>query len=507
MKTCMTISTVLLLLQLMMSSPTFAEGPGTEMKPGIHDLTYISEVDETEQPFQLFIPTAAEDSDSPLPLVVVLHGHGANWKSWFAATDVTEWGEKHGYVVLSPQGRGNFFYRSLGEKDVFDTIDEAKTKVNIDNTRIYLMGHSMGGWGTWHLATSYPDFWAGIAPMAGWAPLDKVSNLGPLDPIVIHGDKDEAVDFQHGIEASKALSEEGISHRFIRVRGAGHESSLISDYLETIHDHFAMRQKPAPPEKILHRTYLPQRGQAWWIGILDMRTEGSIAEIEAEIKGNEIRVVTENVSALAIYTEHLPEEVPAELNLILQGSPKGVVETDSGKIYALNIENNYFSEMADTEIDKLLVPKVIGPLKTPHEDWLKRAGSLISGRHPNAHVLLTETFLLPESTGDEVDSGTLIDLYVRPNASLVLGSIPESQLIDILDNQEEWRSPWWKPVYVYPELKGNSRRSNVTVLLPYDLYHLLKENRLLDPPSSPFVPFSQTIREILLDEVKKEGSF
>ncbi|MBL0176999.1 MAG: prolyl oligopeptidase family serine peptidase [Ignavibacteria bacterium] len=44
----------------------------------------------------------------------------------------------------------------------------AKKKFAIDESRVYLTGHSMGGHGTWHLGTLYPDKWAAIGPSAGW---------------------------------------------------------------------------------------------------------------------------------------------------------------------------------------------------------------------------------------------------------------------------------------------------------------------------------------------------
>ena len=38
---------------------------------------------------------------------------------------------------------------------------------NVDTNRIYLTGHSMGGFGTWHFGPQYAHLWAAISPMAG----------------------------------------------------------------------------------------------------------------------------------------------------------------------------------------------------------------------------------------------------------------------------------------------------------------------------------------------------
>ena len=46
-------------------------------------------------------------------------------------------------------------------------LQRVRQQYKIDESRIYLMGHSMGGIGTWKIAPKYPDIWAAIAPIAG----------------------------------------------------------------------------------------------------------------------------------------------------------------------------------------------------------------------------------------------------------------------------------------------------------------------------------------------------
>src|SRR5205823_11075529 len=54
----------------------------------------------------------------------------------------------------------------LSEKDVLNVLALVRKEFTIDDKRIYLMGHSMGGAGAWHLGTKYPNLWAGLAPIA-----------------------------------------------------------------------------------------------------------------------------------------------------------------------------------------------------------------------------------------------------------------------------------------------------------------------------------------------------
>ncbi len=50
-----------------------------------------------------------------------------------------------------------------------DVLAEVRRDYKIDPNRIYLMGHSMGGYGTWSIAMAHPDVFAAIGPISGGA--------------------------------------------------------------------------------------------------------------------------------------------------------------------------------------------------------------------------------------------------------------------------------------------------------------------------------------------------
>jgi poly(3-hydroxybutyrate) depolymerase len=60
--------------------------------------------------------------------------------------------------------------RYLSETDVMNVLEIVIDEYNIDPDRVYLMGHSMGGMGTYVLGRKYPERWAAIAPMSGTLP-------------------------------------------------------------------------------------------------------------------------------------------------------------------------------------------------------------------------------------------------------------------------------------------------------------------------------------------------
>lgn len=139
-------------------------------------------------PYRVFVP-AKYDGKTKLPLVVVLHGGGADQDTYFKLRGpvLTTEAEKHGFIIVTPLGyrpsggwgrvaggpgsasvpdAGRVRMGELSEKDAFNVIDLVSKEYVTDPNRTYLMGNSMGGGGTWHLGAKYAEKWAAIAPCA-----------------------------------------------------------------------------------------------------------------------------------------------------------------------------------------------------------------------------------------------------------------------------------------------------------------------------------------------------
>jgi hypothetical protein len=143
---------------------------------GFYRLSWVDEVNGSVQFCRAYLP-AGYRSDRRFALVVQLHGYnGANpeYVRWWAVDSrhhpihAVDRGAD-GPVYLEPHGRGNTAYRGFGEKDVLRAIAEAKKAFAIDEDRVYLTGDSMGGWGTWQVATRNPEDFAAIAHNYGVA--------------------------------------------------------------------------------------------------------------------------------------------------------------------------------------------------------------------------------------------------------------------------------------------------------------------------------------------------
>jgi predicted esterase len=180
---------------------------------GVH--TYRSSVDQTDQPFAVFLPK----NDSPgkrYPLLVSLHGAGGDHRSGLRQVVGDE---KHPrdlpFIVVAPYGRGSMGYLGLAERDVIDVVIHAQQRFPVDHERIYLTGVSMGASGSYHLVSKYPKYFAAAIFVCG-KPLDN-QDLA-LPSWILHGEKDDVVPVQLSRDLHRALP----ATRYTEFPGAGH---------------------------------------------------------------------------------------------------------------------------------------------------------------------------------------------------------------------------------------------------------------------------------------------
>jgi len=150
-------------------SPRLRESYLDRSRPLI--VSWVSPTDGQVSFAWLTLP-ARWDPDLEHPLYIQLHG------LWDVAQDrvphlaypFSNPGGSHafedGYLV-SPWGRGNLWYRGIAETDIWEGMAAIKTLVRVNEGRQYLCGHSMGGYGAWHIAHRSADAWAALGIHAG----------------------------------------------------------------------------------------------------------------------------------------------------------------------------------------------------------------------------------------------------------------------------------------------------------------------------------------------------
>jgi predicted peptidase len=197
------------------------------------------------------------------PLIVALHGLGGTEDAFFDGYDkrLPALAEAHGYIVAAPLGyRVDGFYGwgvgtppadptrrrmlEFSEQDVMQVLARVKKSYRIDENRIYLMGHSMGGIGTWLIAPKYPDIWAAIAPLSGQGAPQSLERIATVPEIIVHGDADPTVNVAGSRNMVAKLKTLGTDFVYIEVPGGLH-SDVVAPNLDKVIEFFDKHTKAA----------------------------------------------------------------------------------------------------------------------------------------------------------------------------------------------------------------------------------------------------------------------
>ncbi|MCX5752375.1 MAG: prolyl oligopeptidase family serine peptidase [Candidatus Krumholzibacteria bacterium] len=126
--------------------------------------TFVSDIDGSVQYYGIN-PARGLAAGEPAALFLSLHGASVEAVNQSGSYEPKTWGH-----VVAPTNRRpyGFNWEEWGRLDALEVMDVVKKRYNIDEDRIYLTGHSMGGHGTWHIGSLFPDRFAAIGPSAGW---------------------------------------------------------------------------------------------------------------------------------------------------------------------------------------------------------------------------------------------------------------------------------------------------------------------------------------------------
>jgi len=283
-------------------------GKGFAQDPRAQTRTYHFEDTNEDLQYSLYVSSKVK-KDQKAPLVVTLHGLGAPQTIMMgaAAIDLAEAG---GYILVAPMGynTGGWYgspafaagagrgkgkaapgnakgtpeavptpgggaakgpgdaaakgkgpggvvggnqpanLRELSENDTMNVIAMVRKEFKIDDKRIYVMGHSMGGAGALYLGSKYPKMFAAVgaeAPAAFWdtkkETLQAMKNA-KVPVMIVHGDVDEVVPVANSHAWVDIMKELKMNYEFVEQPGITH-GPVIQSGLKPIYEFFAKHKK------------------------------------------------------------------------------------------------------------------------------------------------------------------------------------------------------------------------------------------------------------------------
>lgn len=330
-----------------------------------YKVTYLSSVDWSTQ-YYAIRPSLEPDRGNAL----VLSLHGASVE---ATNQADAYGPRHWATVICATNRRpyGFDWEDWGRQDAMDVLDHARKRIPHDDSRVFLTGHSMGGHGTWHVGTTYPDLFAAIGPSAGWISfstyagglkidnpsdaekvlisatspsdtLSRVKNLKPLGVYILHGDADDNVPVTEARKMRDTLATFHTSYTLFEKKGAGHwwndqdEPGASCVDWAPMFDMFSRRRKPDPREirDLEFYTSAPNVSSHDYWGTIEQQIvpfQTSSFNLHVDPNLRRITGTTDNVAALTIDSRSLfGDEKPFTLKL--DDVELKDVQPDQGKV-------------------------------------------------------------------------------------------------------------------------------------------------------------------------------
>jgi hypothetical protein len=288
--------------QLMRIVSVLRGGQGyTAVQRGWFEAAFFSPVDGTAQPFSLFIPYDYDNHpEQRYPLVVWLHGHGGthNGEAGFALGKDSDIRDRIQLKVLA-RGRASG-YGAITVDEVMREIRQVQARYRVDAEAVHLRGGSMGGFGTFAVATAYPDLFATASPYCGGGEGEPIEQMCNLPTFVHHGLADDSVPVHCSIVSVLRMQESGCPVQLYTYPGVGHDVEPAAGKVvpwEMLKD----IRRDLQPRTVVLTGGLPQLKKAYWLSIPRYSDIHKDAYVRATFVGrNLLSLAADNVAWLKV---------------------------------------------------------------------------------------------------------------------------------------------------------------------------------------------------------------
>jgi dienelactone hydrolase len=124
-----------------------------------------------------------------------------------------------GAVIVAPDSAAGGWTTPSAEQDVIELLSFVEANYKVDPARTLLTGYSMGGMGTWYLASRHPELFEAAIPMAGQPSRESIRTDWQTPTLAINSTADELI----AIEPVRAVVDA------LHARGAPIEIIVVDD--------------------------------------------------------------------------------------------------------------------------------------------------------------------------------------------------------------------------------------------------------------------------------------
>lgn len=188
--------------------------------------------------FWLYLPDDYDAAKADKPVVIFLHGKSLCGRDLhnvlrYGSIDALRRGRVIDAVVIAPQTQG-----AWNPEKVMNVYNWVKGKYPVDSNRLYVLGMSLGGYGTLDFVATYPDQVAAAIAMCGGATVKSLCGLNDVPLWIIHGTADKAVPVSCSDRVVDSMCHCGDTSRLIydRMKNVNHSQLARVFYLDQTYD-------------------------------------------------------------------------------------------------------------------------------------------------------------------------------------------------------------------------------------------------------------------------------
>lgn len=180
----------------------------------------------------------ASSTDAKFALVIYLHGGSS--KGTDNTTQLNEKGidsignyllkNQIKSILLVPQCPADKTWDGTLKAVIKSLIDSYTAKSEVDKQRIYILGGSMGGTGTWSIVSAYPNIFAAAMPVAGNPSKCEANNVVKTPILTVMGTMDKIMNIETVKSFAEQVNDLGGNIVLEVEDGWTHEQTCIESY-------------------------------------------------------------------------------------------------------------------------------------------------------------------------------------------------------------------------------------------------------------------------------------